>query len=70
MLLRNVLFLGVAERPNFVDLDSFTGKVPQNAVLKFQAGFADIDEKFNDGILDCACHAGGRTDTVALYQTG
>jgi hypothetical protein len=53
----DVLFLGVAERPNFVALDSLAGQIAHRFVLIFRAYRSDTNQQFGDGIFRNASHS-------------
>jgi hypothetical protein len=66
----DVLRLGVAEAPDFVNLEASTGKVPKHAVLVGGARVAKLDQELQDGVLRHARHAHRAVDGVALDQGG
>ncbi len=48
---RRVLFLGVAERPDFIDLDALRWNVAKSDILILLARFADADKQAKDSAL-------------------
>src|SRR5436305_326666 len=67
-LLRNVLLLRVTEGPNLIDLQHLAGESLENAVLVLGAGFAEVGQQLDDGVLGRAGHPDGGSDAVALHE--
>lgn len=68
--LRQVLFLRVTERPDFVALKPPTGQVAERLVLIRPTRRANVGQQLEDGGLGHACHALGRANRVALDEGG
>jgi len=64
----HVLFFGVAERPNFIALDSLARKVVQRLVLIFRARLADFREESHNGVLRHARHSHRGANRIALNK--
>jgi len=67
---RNILFLRVAERPNFIALDSLTRQVAQGLVLIFRACLSNLRQQFNNGVLCNARHSHRGANRIALNKSG
>jgi len=65
---RYVLFLGVAERPNFVALDALARKIAKRVALIFRARHANPREKFDDGIFRNARHSHRGANRIPFDQ--
>ncbi len=63
-----VLILGVAEAPDFIQLQAATGQVAENGVLIFQALLADLREQLQDGVFRHAGQPNRRPDRAAFNQ--
>lgn len=68
--LGHVLFLGVAERPDFVTLNLGAWQVAKRFALVVGAGLADAGKQLRNGVLRNACHADGRANRVSLNEAG
>jgi hypothetical protein len=68
LLFRNVLVLGVAERPNFVTLNSLALEVAENLVLEVAASRTDLGKQLYDGVLARARHSHGRSDSQPFTE--
>ena len=64
---RNVLFLGVTETPNFIALDSFTGKVSEHFILILGACVAQINQEVGHRVLGNTSHPDRCTDTSTFH---
>ena len=62
--------LGVYERPNFIALDSLTGKIPENAVLILGARSANLRHQFEHCVKRHTAHAGCGAKRITLYESG
>jgi hypothetical protein len=62
LVFRHVLLFGVTERPYFVALNEFAGKITQSFVLVFGTCLADIGQEFDYRVLRNTCHPDSGTD--------
>jgi hypothetical protein len=67
-LRRAILFIRSYERPDFVALDSFAGKIPKNLILIFGAGAAKVAEQFHNGRAMDARYPCNRAHGISLNQ--
>lgn len=65
----NVLFFGVAKRPNLIALNPFARQIAERLVLILGASAAQIGDEFDHGIFCNARHADGRANRIALDQS-
>jgi hypothetical protein len=65
----HVLLFLVAERPDFIALDTLASKVAQRFVLVDRACGPEIHQQLGNGIDAYASHAGYGAEAVSLYQT-
>jgi hypothetical protein len=70
VLLRDVLLLGVAVRPNLVALQALARQVGQGRVRVLGARRAQVAEQSDDDVLRHAGHAPGGPDRHTLNQSG
>jgi hypothetical protein len=70
LISRNVLLLGIAERPNLITLDALARQIAKSAALIFLASFADLREELDHGILGDARHAYSGANGIALDESG
>lgn len=61
-----VLFLRVAERPDFITLDSFARKIAKRFALIFRARHANAREQFNNGIFRNARHSDSGANRITF----
>ncbi len=66
--LGDVLFLGVTEGPDSIDLDTLTGQVAHDKVMVFLTGFPNIHQQLRDGVLGGSGEPTGSTNRGALYE--
>ncbi len=64
----DILFLGVAERPNFVYLDALTVEIAQYPVLILLTRLPNVMQQLGNGILGCPRHTDCRTNGAPLDQ--
>jgi hypothetical protein len=67
-LQRDVLLLGVAKTPDFIDLHALRFDVPQSGILVLSAGRPDFAQQLQDGLLAHASHAASGTDGATFDQ--
>ncbi|SRR5258708_6900980 len=67
-LRRYVLLFGVAERPDFVDLNPLGGNVADNIALVLRTGRTHANQQAKDSALRYAGHADGRTNRASFDQ--
>ena len=67
-LRRGVLFLGVTERPNLIDLDALRRYVANRHVLVFLASLADLRQRSEYRALGNASHPRRGSDRATLNQ--
>ena len=67
-LWRDVLLLGVAERPALINLHPFALEVLKHAVLVLSAERANLNHQAHDGLLGNAGDADGGADAVTFNQ--
>jgi hypothetical protein len=65
----NILLLLVAERPDFVALDTLALEITQCFVLVERACRAEVNQELGNGVDADAAHAGRGAEAVSLYQT-
>jgi len=65
---RDVLFLGVAERPDFIALDALARQVAQCAILEVRTSRANVYEQLGNGVDALPCDPRYRPETVALDE--
>src|SRR6266511_2372437 len=70
LLQRDVLLLGVNERPNLVALNPLARQVAHAAVLLNGADRPQVYEELDDRVLGYARHLAGGTKRVALDKRG
>lgn len=56
--LRNVLLLGIAERPDFIALNPLARQIDQHAPLVSLAGIANLRQELEHGVKGHCAHAG------------
>lgn len=66
----NILFLRVAERPDFVALNFCARKIAESLVLIFGACLPDPSKQFRYGVLCNARHADGGANRISLNDCG
>lgn len=67
--LRDVLFFGVAKRPNFVALNSFGSQIYQSLVEVIGARRSEVHEQLCNRVLRYARHSDGRADAVSFDKS-
>ena len=67
---RDVLLLGVAERPNFIDLNALRFDVPQGGILIVRARLADAFQQTDDSALRYASQSNRGADRASLDKRG
>lgn len=67
---RDVLLLGIDERPDFIAFKSIQLQILKGIILVIKAGRADVSEQFQDGILGNPSHAHGGVNRNSLYESG
>jgi hypothetical protein len=64
----HIFFFGIAESPNFITLNPFTGKLSQVFILIFKAGFSHFTQELNDSVFDHITDTCGRSNAVAFHE--
>jgi hypothetical protein len=68
LIFRDILFLGIAERPNLVALDMFAGEVFKNPILIFGTSLTEIGQELNNRVLGNARHSAGSADRIPFNE--
>jgi hypothetical protein len=68
LLSRNVLFLGIAEIPDFVALDALAIQAAHGAIVKFSAGRSDFLQQRKNRAFGYAGHPAGGPNRIALAE--
>jgi hypothetical protein len=66
--LRNILFLGVTERPNFIALNALTRQIHHNPTLEGFSGGTNLRQELENGIKGDSCETGSGAKLIAFDQ--
>jgi hypothetical protein len=66
----DVALLGIAERPNLIDLDAAASEVAERQALELRASLPGIDQQLRDGVDAHARDAGNAAKAHALNEKG
>ncbi len=64
----NIVVVGIAKRPDFIQIESLSRRIAESLILEFQATFVQFDRKFLNCALGYARNANGRPDGNAVAQ--
>src|SRR6266568_4597367 len=66
----NVLLFGIAERPNFIALDSLAGEIAHCTIMELLAGRSKRGQQTLNGILGYSRHSNGGANGIAFHECG